>query len=126
MSNKNKATDRIPAREAELATAPCSGSHTPGPWKVDEAEDLPLAVIRNNEDGEGICGEFGPRTPEHIANARLVAAAPEMFESLIAIWARLTGEFDNPALVAYGPLSSDSKDDVIDIARKAIAKAEGK
>ena len=54
----------------------------------------------------------------------LKAAAPDIFDALIAIWARVTGEFDNPELMAYGPLSTDPKDDIIDIARKAIAKAE--
>jgi len=55
---------------------------TPGPWKVDEAEGLPIAVIENNEDGNGIC-EVGISTdPETVANARLIAAAPEMYELL--------------------------------------------
>lgn len=28
--------------------------HTPGPWKVDEASDLPLAVIRDDAIAEGV------------------------------------------------------------------------
>lgn len=55
--------------------------HTPGPWKIDENEDLPLAVIEGTEEGTGIA-EIGPRTPELIANAHLIAAAPDMLEAL--------------------------------------------
>lgn len=65
-----------------------SRSHTPGPWKIDENEELPLAVIQDNEDGEGIC-EIGKKescsyaaTPEQWANARLIAAAPDMLRAL--------------------------------------------
>ena len=29
--------------------------HTPGPWKIDEAPDLPMGIIQDNEDGLGIC-----------------------------------------------------------------------
>ncbi len=56
---------------------------------------------------------------------RLFAAAPDMLEALTAIQARLHGEWDNPALVKFGPLG-DSLGDVNAIVRAAIAKAEGK
>lgn len=54
---------------------------------------------------------------------RLVNA--ELLEALKAIDARLSGEFDNPALVKYGMLS-DSNGDISRLARRAISKAEGK
>jgi len=66
-------------------------SHTPGPWTIDPNEDYPLAVIRVDEDNDGIgvCEigtEYQPTradaTPEQFANARLIAAAPEMLEAL--------------------------------------------
>ena len=53
-------------------------THTPGPWKIDDAEDLPLAVIEDTEMGEGIA-EMGERTPRNLANARLIAAAPDCY-----------------------------------------------
>jgi len=28
--------------------------HTPEPWKIDEADDMPLAVIADDDTGEGI------------------------------------------------------------------------
>jgi hypothetical protein len=49
-------------------------------WIVDPAEDLPVAVIENTEDGLGIC-EIGKRTQENISNANLIAAAPDLLEA---------------------------------------------
>lgn len=65
---------------------PAAG-HTPGPWKIDEAGDLPLAVIQDTEDGLGICEIGYPETrsdkagTEETANAKLIAAAPAMLEA---------------------------------------------
>ena len=51
---------------------------TPGPWTIDPSMELGVAVIQDNEDGEGIA-ELGPqRTIENIANAKLIAAAPDL------------------------------------------------
>ena len=60
--------------------------HTKGPWKIDEAEDLPLAIIEDTPDGMGVC-EIGAFTPQNIANAHLIAAAPELLEQLEALCA---------------------------------------
>ena len=55
--------------------------HTKGPWTIDPSMELGLAVIQDNEDGEGIA-ELGPqRTIENIANAKLIAAAPDLLEA---------------------------------------------
>ena len=56
--------------------------HTPGPWKIDEAENLPLAIIQDNEDGIGICEIEFPGSTEAYANAYLIAAAPELLKAL--------------------------------------------
>lgn len=53
-------------------------------WKIDEALDLPLAVIEDTEDGYGVA-EIGKRTSDNIANANLIAAAPELLEALKAV-----------------------------------------
>lgn len=88
-------------------------AHTPGPWKIDENEELPLAVIQDNEDGEGVCeiGKPGSTaysaTPEQWANARLIAAAPE----LLAVLRILVQQEWHPHL------------STLDAARAAIAKA---
>ena len=55
--------------------------HTPGPWKVDEAEDLPIGVIEDNEDGGGIC-DVNRIGEEAIANAHLIAAAPKLLKAV--------------------------------------------
>ncbi len=99
--------------------------HTKGPWKVDEAQDLPLAVIVDNENGDGIC-EIGaegtrrddPETPSSIeaeANARLIAAAPELLEACIALLGecrayRAQGNAEEPY--------SANMDRAVDIVRK--------
>ncbi len=49
-------------------------------WKIDEAADLPLAVIEDTADGFGIC-ELGQRTPRNLANAHLIGAAPDLLEA---------------------------------------------
>lgn len=62
------------------------GAHTPGPWKAIITKDGRKLVGVGQENGEGVtdCG-FGIWAwgePEAIANARLIAAAPDMLEAL--------------------------------------------
>lgn len=49
----------------------------------------------------------------------------DLLEALEAIEARISGTWDNPALVAFGPLSTNTDADCLSIARAAIAKANG-
>jgi hypothetical protein len=92
--------------------------HTPGPWQVD-AEDSDLfhqdeARFWINADGLQHIGYVdGPRTAERIANARLIAAAPDLLAALKAI------EFQ----VRQGKVFE--RDACITQARAAIAKAIG-
>ena len=101
--------------------------HTPGPWKIDDATDLPLAVIVGNdesdEDGMGIC-EIGAPTqtrdeaaPEQFANARLIAAAPRLLAELKA----LADQFD--LWVEHGDAAVEQPD--TRDAWAAILEAEG-
>ena len=92
-------------------------THTPGPWRIDGNDDLPLAVIEDNEDGTGIC-EIGERTPLNLANAALIAAAPEMLAALQLIADSVT--FTGMSQAA--PLQLDA---VIKVAKAAIARATG-
>lgn len=55
-------------------------------WIVDPSPELPVAVIEDTEDGEGVC-EVGPhlmfakdRRSENMRRARLIAAAPKMLK----------------------------------------------
>ena len=80
--------------------------HTPGPWKVDEAEDLPLAVIEDTADGHGIA-ELGERNPCSVANARLIAAAPDLLaalEQIAAVYPK-TAEAEKLAAIAHAAIA---------------------
>ncbi|MGU2551236.1 hypothetical protein ACTVY5_06780 [Pseudomonas aeruginosa] len=86
-------------------------SYTPGPWDywsgynpVDELE----AQI-TSEDGDIVIASYNRQIPEGEANAKLLAAAPELLEALQVCIQQIT------ALC--------SADDVPDQARAAIAKA---
>lgn len=50
-------------------------------WKIDEAEDLPLAIIEDTEDGDGIL-EIGERTPYNLRLANQIRAIPELIDTL--------------------------------------------
>ncbi len=91
--------------------------HTPGPWKRAHHGHYnqiqiytkniyhPLAVVQNQEDMQ--------------ANARLIAAAPDMLEALAA----MVDMFERHIEGRSGP---DDASNRWDMARAAIAKAEGK
>ena len=79
--------------------------HTPGPWAADNgiirrADGCGIAIMTNVQSDD----ELGP---EREADARLIAAAPELLEAL----KRVSGFSVTP--------------DDINSARDAIAKAEG-
>jgi hypothetical protein len=59
------------------------------------------------------------------ASARLTAENARLRSALSAIVARVNGEWDHPALVAYGPLQTDSAADCYAIAEAALSAKEG-
>ena len=60
--------------------------YTPGPWRVGGVEDLQHGRGRQiAADAGKICVVYGVRDPDVKANARLIAAAPDMYEELEAI-----------------------------------------
>lgn len=76
-------------------------SHTPGPWRVNESKisgkdnisDLTEIVgPQRNGSQRLIAKMYGCALPEGQANARLIAAAPELFEALRDIYAALVIE----------------------------------
>ena len=87
--------------------------HTPGPWRIEMKDNyMKLYMPASRLDGDVARGYVGE------ANARLIAAAPELLEACEAL-ARLCERFGvNPVTVSGGPSS-------LDRARAAIAKAEG-
>ena len=107
--------------------------HTPGPWKIDDSDELNLGVIQDDDDGMGICevGNMGVTRnnalPESWANARLIAAAPESYQGCI-VARNIAGIFN----IMVGDHYSDQDivaalDGLLDnpIWEQAIAKATG-
>ncbi len=121
--------------------------HTPGPWTwyagpihepyddgTQEAHD-PVSWVCTGYVGNPclvaangavvVDAGNGEYSPCNEADGTLIAAAPDLLAALEAIAARVDGVFDDPALMAFGPLSIDTEADCLAIARAAIAKARG-
>ena len=92
-----------------------TAKHTPGPWAY---HNTPTPFIYVNAGGLPICQIYtstahGQSMGEQFANARLIAAAPELLEALKACAAVCAGETTNKR----GLISA------LEQARAAIAKA---
>lgn len=103
-----------------------SGGHTPGPWEIDPDYRPGMSWNRHIVDGSGegrICfmsnpGELGNHR-ECEANARLIAAAPDLLEALEVI---AGGDVDvSGTAIIVGTGAST----VMRQVRTAIAKARG-
>lgn len=106
-------------------------AHTPGPWAYDEDSSEVysaadgygtgwIALVKGNDDA----GVSFPETMR-LANARLIAAAPELLaclQSLRVVFASLEGWRDMDATLVDQFISSDGLHRV----EAAIAKATGK
>lgn len=112
-----------------------SSKHTPGPWALESVDTsvgschkigpFPSAGVRSEvhacvyadrlrlglDDGNPIAAEL-------LANARLIAAAPELLEALIRLEAELVED-------KYGECYEPSPFENLALARAAIAKATG-
>ena len=96
--------------------------HTPGPWMAvpggrHDQEVIITTQHRLDQSFSEICGmdvEFtGKHGDEQKANARLIAAAPELLDALTGLLAVVNVRIDDPRTQQF------------DKARAAIAKAEG-
>jgi hypothetical protein len=112
-----------------------NAKHTPGPWELrgggpQSAHDI---WSREHNIGETFCNGSGnaseyPPLAESFANARLIAAAPELLAALEIVEARLTvaaraffvGGKPSELRKALNGWIVDA-----DLARDAIAKAKG-
>lgn len=115
--------ERSPAAKAEASAteAPISaGKHTPGPWAwgLDDVDAI-WAVTTPPDGGNIICEPPSAgvaslaRWP---ANARLIAAAPDLLEALTWALAEVEGRTRT---------EEDQREACLDRARAAIAKATG-
>jgi len=97
--------------------------HTPGPWVIDhETRPVEICVVYHTNHPNsfvyirGALGYWDADKDENMANAKLIAAAPELLEALQL----MVGTF----LDTEGS-HSQCEDDATDVARAAIAKATG-
>lgn len=106
---------------------------TPGPWKAHKWR------VVDTQGPDGICtmvicdtaNNLRTRTPENESNARLIAAAPELYASLKEFLAIRQAMVDVGG--TEGPLDeelihtlAEMQMGVVDRAESAIAKVEGK
>jgi hypothetical protein len=113
-------------------------THTPTPWLVrfdEDRYDSKLSVLEvidgseaslNHPQGELVLARvnvsaFAPHMDEPLANARLIAAAPELLAALEAV----TKAYVELVQSDYPPSWSAEKDSEVIAARAAIAKAKG-
>ena len=99
--------------------------HTPGPWSLSPSFDRIERRVQHGDNPPLVWGiasginsahpDYMPRA-EQIANARLIAAAPELLEALEAVL---------PDLEHYVATHGPGPDKRLAIARAAIAKAKG-
>lgn len=105
---------------------------TPGPWRLTSVpttmgndREIVAAVKQTTLSGFTlILADRGPRTPEEAdANARLLAAAPDLLEALQ--WAMSYVDYCEPSETAIPGLAADEFMQRQSKARAAIAKALG-
>lgn len=96
-----------------------TGTHTPGPWLIKKRHDEPeysnsiLSVEADGKDFvDSVATLYGCEDPEKLANARLIAAAPELLQAL----QNLVSDIDDGTV--YGQRLAQ--------AHAAIANATGK
>ena len=104
-----------------------TGTYTPGPWSIYETAgnggNIPArmeVVAPESERAKRlIANVYGFKLPAGRANARLIAAAPELYEALEAAYMVLTSQ----------KIRLEEHADAVTLARAALAKAradEGK
>lgn len=101
-------------------------SFSPGPWEV-----VPSGSIDTDGDAIRAVGDGTTFIAEDVygANARLIAAAPELYEALDALLGVVRARQLSPALLPGGVVDVAAMayaDTVLTVARAALAKAEGK
>lgn len=96
-----------------------SAEHTPGPWDIMEGRTLLHIETAHNAPVAGLAICSVSRAGQ--ANARLIAAAPDLLEAL----ERLVSTHCAAADMGPNLMGADEEPEVI-AARAAIAKATGK
>ena len=107
------------AEPAEFRESAPKTEHTPGPWKAQDESNYSAPIIEG--DGRPVAEVYGDGLEQRKANARLIAAAPDLLEALKTLFRECAmvhkhwGENCNQA----------AADAAVTKANAAIFKAEG-
>lgn len=103
--------------------------HTPGPWKwdgnpceYDEQNEAPW-LVDDQDNYPPVLG--GAIKCANTANARLIAAAPDLLEALESAWLWMENQADGQSKGGHATFDLMMLREQRDIARAAIAKANG-
>lgn len=92
------------------STAAATAHHTPGPWQALNWVCHAATTIKAGDIVVAECSGFGRYADESLADARLIASAPELLRACVQMLERSGSE--------YWPIEQE-------MARAAIAKAMG-
>lgn len=97
-----------------------SNTHTPGPWEAQDSGLIYAPPPDSENESILICdvGEIDETTPDRTANARLIAAAPQLLEGAEDLLGMLSSLADDYAICRE--LVEEAKE-----LRAAIAQAKG-
>jgi hypothetical protein len=93
-------------------------THTSGPWTVIEKCEGTQVIVSGPEDWVGVALVYGDTDEEAEANARLIAAAPELLDAI-----ELAYDLLNTMTTSEYSRGGDAN--VRHVLRTAIAKAKG-
>lgn len=103
--------------------------HTPGPWKANwNKHYFQIDSERDGQIGDACASQFiTGNTDKGKANAKLMAAAPELLEALEEIEERANEKMGDWAWVEFDflPENMESLYEIRQAARATIAKAKG-
>jgi len=96
--------------------------HTPGPWSV-KSDPCHFDTLSDIHAGGKLIAQTCSEYPSLEANARLIAAAPDLLAALekLEYWL----DSDPEVLAAMNALERDDHLAKLELARAAIAKAKG-
>jgi hypothetical protein len=95
--------------------------HTPAPWQVDYSGNCHIGITDKNERTIAFCNLQNEDGDEDEANAKLIAAAPDLLEALQDI--ADGGCFDQgPNCLGFVNME---REQMMSFARSVIAKAKG-
>jgi len=99
-----------------------SAKHTPGPWQVNSNFASQVCDCDGTSRGCAPIANMSGTPAERKANARLIAAAPDLLEALREVEKHLQSYVD---AIEYGGGAASKSSERLASVRAAIAKATG-